>query len=90
MVQNEYDADELEYASDPTMIKPRKRTGFFIKDKDYNSYDTLACVDKLKKSVDENDMMTEEEILQMRGDINPDNDAVNHRSHKLRRRMRRK
>ena len=87
MVQNEYDADEIEYASDPTMVKPRRRTGFLITDADYASYDTLACVDKLKKSVDENDMMSAEEIMAMRGDINPDNDNVVHRSKRLKRRQ---
>lgn len=87
MVQEIYDADEMEYASDPTMIKPRRRTGFLIRDFDYNSYDTLATVDKLKKSVEEGDMMTEEEILAMRGELNPDNDAVTHRSHRLKRRQ---
>lgn len=85
MVQSVYDADEIEYASDPTMVKPRRRTGFFIRDFDYNSYDTLACVDKLKKSVDENDMMTPEEILAMRGEINPNNDNIGHMSHRLKR-----
>ena len=85
MVQSVYDADEIEYASDPTMVKPRRRTGFFVRDFDYNSYDTLACVDKLKKSVDDNDMMTPEEILAMRGEINPNNDNVGHMSHRLKR-----
>lgn len=83
LIQNEYEADEVEYASNPTLIKPIKRTGFLILDKDYNAYDTLAVVDKLKKSVDNGDMMSEEEILQMRGEINPDNDAVTHRSRRL-------
>lgn len=89
MIQNEYDADEMEYASDPTLVKPRKRTGFFIKNKDYEAYDTLACVDKLKKSVDNNDMMTPEEILTMRGEMNPDNDAITNRSFKMKFRKRR-
>ena len=85
MVQEEFDADEMEYASDPTMIKPRKRTGFFIRNFDYASYDTLACVDNLKKSVDNNDMMSPEEILAMRGELNPDNDNVRHISKQLKR-----
>lgn len=89
MVQSVYDADEIEYASDPTMVRPRRRTGFFVRDFDYNSYDTLACVDKLKKSVDENDMMTPEEILAMRGEINPNNDNVGHMSHRLKRHYKR-
>lgn len=75
MVQYYYDADEMEYATNPTMVKPYRRKGFFIKDKDYNAYDTLATVDKLKKSVDKNDMMTDAEILALRGAINPDEDA---------------
>ncbi|MCM1441689.1 MAG: hypothetical protein NC131_21140 [Roseburia sp.] len=90
MVQSEYDADEMEYASDPTMLKPRRRTGFFITNRDYESYDTLACVDNLKKSIDDGDMMSEEEILALRGDINPDNDNVSRRSFKLKKRMKRK
>lgn len=88
MVQSIYNADEMEYASDPTLVKPIRRTGFFIKDKDYAAYDTLAVVSNLKKSVDKGDMMTEEQILAMRGDMNPDNDAVTDRSfkHKMRKR----
>lgn len=76
MVQRFYDADELEYATNPTLVQPIRRTGFFIKDKDYNSYDTLATVEKLKKSVDKNDMMTDKEILELRGTINPDIDQI--------------
>lgn len=90
MVQSEYDADEMEYASDPTMIKPRRRVGFFVTDRDYAAYDTLACVDKLKKSVDENDMMTPEEILAMRGDINPDNDNIGRVSKRFKRRYKKR
>lgn len=86
VIQSEFDADEMEYASDPTMIKPIRRTGFFILDKDYAAYDTLATVDQLKKKVDEKDMMSPEEILQLRGNLNPDNDAVSRRSAKLNRR----
>lgn len=76
MLQYVYSADELEFASDPRMIQPMARGGFFITDKDYAAYDTLATVDKLKKSVDEGDMMSEEQILAMRQAQNPDNDNV--------------
>lgn len=89
LCEAEYDADELEYASDPTMVKPRKRFGYLVTNKDYASYDTLACVGNLKKAVDEGDMMTPEEILAMRGDLNPDNDAITNRSMKLKFRKRR-
>ena len=88
MVLKNYDADEMEYASDPTMVKPRKRYGFLVEDADYEAYDTLATVDRLKKSVDKGEMMSEKEILEMRGQLNPDNDAVTNRSfkHKMRKR----
>ena len=85
MVQHFYDADEMEYASNPELVKPILRRGFFITDKDYNSYDTLATVERLKKAVDEGDMMTESEILALRGAINPDNDQITKASRKLKR-----
>lgn len=87
MVQHVYDADEIEYASNPTMVQPKCRKGFFITDKDFKSYDTHAVVDKLKHSVDTKDMRSEKEIIAMRGLLNPDNAAINHPSHKLRNRM---
>lgn len=89
MCLNEYNADEIEYASDPTLVKPLKRTGFFIKNKDYASYDTLACVESLEKSAREGDMLSEKEILEMRGVLNPDNDAITNRSFKLKMRKKR-
>lgn len=52
--------------------------------KDYNNYDTLATVDQLKKSVDNNEMLSEAEIIALRGNINPDDDAVLNPSRKLR------
>lgn len=76
MVHEYFNADELEYAPNPTILRPYRRTGFFIFDKSYNAYDTLATVEKLKKSVDKGDMMTDEEILQLRGNLNPDIDMV--------------
>lgn len=89
MILAKYNADEIEYASDPTMVKPIKRFGYFIKDKDFGSYDTLATVGNLKKAVEEGDMMTEQEILELRGQLNPDNDAVTNRSWKLKSRKKR-
>lgn len=76
MVQEYFDADEMEYAPNPTILKPYLRTGFFIRNKDFEAYDTLATVEKLKKAVDKGDMMTEEQILAMRGALNPDADMI--------------
>lgn len=90
MCQDVFNADDMEYASNPLLVKPIKRTGFFITNKDYAAYDTLACVDNLKKKVDLGDMMSEQEILEMRGELNPDNDNVTRRSWRLKRRQRHK
>lgn len=86
----EYDADEVEYATNPMLIKPIRRTGYFIKDKDYASYDTLAVVDALKKAYDENDLISEEEILALRGINTADNEQIVSRSSKHKRRYKRK
>lgn len=85
MAQYYYDADELEYASNPMLVRPIRRTGFFVRDKDYNTYDTLATVERLKKSVDKGEMMSEAEILALRGELNPDDDAITAPSRKLKR-----
>lgn len=65
-VQYVFDGTDLENAANPSLIQPIRRIGFFVTDKDYASYDTLAVVDQLKKSVDTNDFISEEEILKLR------------------------
>lgn len=65
-VQYIYDGTTLENASNPSGVRPIRRTGFFIRNKDFNQYDTLAVVDNLKKSVDTQDFLSEKEILELR------------------------
>lgn len=72
MVHGSYDAYELENASDPTMVKPLARFGWFVENKDYNAYDTLACVGNLTKSCKDGDMLSESEILALQCNT-PDN-----------------
>lgn len=72
MVHAAYDAYELENASDPTMVAPLSRYGWFIRDSDFAAYDTLACVGNLAKSCREGDMLTEAEILSLQCNT-PDN-----------------
>lgn len=62
-IQKTYDAWTMENVSDPTSLKPTGRRGWFITDKDFNSYNTLACVGNLIKSVQSGDMESETEIL---------------------------
>ena len=82
MVQFQYDAYELENATNPTLIVPRIRSGWFIKDDDYEAYDTLACVGNLKKSVEAGDMMTEDEILALQCNNGADMEVVSKPSRK--------
>lgn len=64
--QNVYDAWEMENATNPQLLTPLVRRCWFVENKDYDAYNTLACVNNLKKSFREGDMMTEEEILALR------------------------
>ena len=83
MVHEQYDAFDLENASDPTLIKPKRRFGWFIRDAAFNAYDTLACVGNLTKSCKEGDMLTEEQILDLQRN-NPMNiDGIVNPSRKL-------
>lgn len=61
-----YDAYAIETAQDPELISPLKRTGYFITNDKFANYDTFAQVQALKKSCQEGDMLTEDEILQLR------------------------
>lgn len=61
--QDYYDAWELENAANTTLLTPMSRGCWFVTNNDYNAYNTLACVGNLKKSMQEGDMMTEEQIL---------------------------
>lgn len=79
-----YDSWELENASNPKMIKPIKRTCWFVRDKDYNSYDTFACVENLIKDYKNGDMITEEEIMKLNCN-NPDAEQIMKPSRKFKR-----
>lgn len=58
-----YDAWEMENAQNPDMLRPVSSGLWFVLDKDYNAYDTLAVVDNLRKKVEDGDLLTEAEIL---------------------------
>lgn len=66
-----FDAWELENAENPEMIKSLRRGIWFVKDKDYNAYDTLAVVDNLKKKVDEGDLLSEAQIIELQASGGP-------------------
>lgn len=81
--QNFYDAWEMENANSPSMIKPLRRGCWFVRNRDYSAYDTLACVGNLKKSVESGDMLTQEEILALQCNQPANPDAVMTPSHKF-------
>lgn len=60
-----YDAWQLENAASPKMVQPFRRSCWFVNDYAYKLYDTLACVENLKNSMKDGDMLTEEEILKL-------------------------
>lgn len=66
MAQEIYDGYELENAGNPELVQPKSRGGFFVRNRDYNAYDTLAVVEKLQKSFDSSDFVSDQEILALR------------------------
>lgn len=87
MVHNIFDAFDMENATNLSLVKPLRRTGWLIHDRDYQAYDTLACVGNLVKSCESGDMLTTEEILTNLGDPSADYESVAHQSGKLKRRF---
>lgn len=60
-----FDAWDLENASSTQLVQPFRKACWFVKDKDYNAYNTLACVGNLTHEVRAGNMMTEDEILKL-------------------------
>lgn len=90
MRQKKYDAWELENANSPSLCKPIGKGGWFITDKDYNAYDTLACVGNLVKSMQDGDMISEQDILALQQLTPSDMDVVDHVSNKYLRRLKKR
>lgn len=76
MIQYEFDAFEMENAVNPLLLTPKSRYGWFIRDADYQAYDTLACVGNLKKSCEKGDMLSEEDILKLQCNNGANMEAV--------------
>lgn len=75
VVQDTYDAYTLENSSDPTLVKSIGSNGWFVTNKDYESYDTLATVGNLKRAVESGDMESEIEIINRQASTSKD---INH------------
>lgn len=71
-----YDPKELENAGSYRLIKSIGNGGFFVRNKNYNAYDTFANVAKLNKKIEEGDLLSEKEILENLGDYKVDTSSV--------------
>lgn len=58
-----YDAWEMENAINPQFVKPLLRTCFFVRDKDYNGYDTTESVTRYNSA----DFISNKESLERKG-----------------------
>ena len=79
-----YDVDQIEYATDPTMVKPYMKKCWFIEDKHFDEYDTYEQLQDIKKKCEEGDMLSEEEILANLQLPEPNEDAITKPSRKYR------
>ena len=85
-----YDAWEMENATNPRLLTPLNRRCWFVRTRDYNAYNTLACVGNLQHAMKAGDMMSEEEILKLQQNTqDPNMDAVLKPSKRWRRTKRR-
>lgn len=84
---NAYDAYELENCTNPTLIKPIGRYCLFITNKDYNNYNTIACVENLEHSMEIGDMLSDSEILEKIAPQYVGADTVVNYSRKAKKRM---
>ena len=91
MSQRYYDAWEMENATNARLISPYARSCWFIRQRDYDAYDTLAVVEDLDKRVKKKDFLTASEILNLQGgQVQPNVDAITRPSARLRKALARK
>lgn len=62
-----FDGYEIENAQNPTLVKPLKKTCWFITDKSFKNYDTFSSVQTLIKDVKDGKVLSDAEILNLQG-----------------------
>ena len=88
MGQRYYDAWEMEQATNSRLIAPYARACWFVRQRDFEAYDTFAVVDDLDKRVKKRDFLSAQEILDLQGgEIRPNIDAITKPSARLRKRI---
>ena len=86
MVSKRFDAWVIENCANVLNVRPLMRYGWFITNKDFNNYNTLACVDNLIHEVKEGNMISEEEILALQSSMPSDMDSVSRPSRRFKKR----
>lgn len=86
--QKAYDAADIENASNPQLVKHLYKSGFFCDDKLFAEYDTKEIIDNLVKAKKAGDYLTDEEILTLQCNQPSDLDAVENKSVKFKRNLR--
>lgn len=71
-----YDAYDVENAGSTALVSPLRRRCWFVKDSAFANYDTYASVQELKKRCEENDMLSEAEIIALQAGPDPNMDTV--------------
>lgn len=85
-----YNAWDLENAGTPTMVKPLRRSCWFVRNRDYKAYDTFATVGNLSKACATGDMLTSQEILALQCNNGVNMDAVERPTKRFIKRLRKK
>ena len=80
----DYDAYEVENCTNTNMLTPVRVRYWLCKDKDYNSYDTLQLVEKLRKDNEAGNLLGTEEIIATRGGEVAGKEFVRHLKKKYR------
>ena len=81
---NYYDASELEYSTNPTMVQPYQRECWFIENKHFALYNTYELLQTIDKKCSENDFMSEDEILAHLQSPEANPDAITNTSKRFR------
>lgn len=79
----DYDAFEVENATNVELLQPISTRVWFSTDKFYKMYDTSQLIEQLKKDNENGDLLNTEEVLATYGDTVPNLDMVTHRKKKF-------
>ena len=62
-----FDAYDMENCTNLQLLKAIATSFWFVKDSDYEAYDTSAIVERLKKKNENHEMLTGREVLEAQG-----------------------